>query len=187
MKKKIKGFTLVELIVVLAIIVVLAGVLIPSASYFIRQSKLKTANAQAKIVFNASLTVSQEFEAKNLNILDIKNGDGSIASLPASYDFSNISSYGVLDAIANELVERVNNKVMEVPESDRDVWAVRYEKKTGSLYPVLTGASYSSTDVDRYVGGYPVNTPSSGFSGTYQPLSSATLDYWLDYSSGVTP
>lgn len=57
MKKKVKGFTLVELIVVIAIIGVLASILVPSMMGFVRKSKYATANANAKEIFN-SLKVS---------------------------------------------------------------------------------------------------------------------------------
>lgn len=51
--KNRKGFTLVELVVVIAIIGVLAAILVPSMMDYVRKSKLKTANANAKIAYNA--------------------------------------------------------------------------------------------------------------------------------------
>lgn len=47
-----KGFTLVELVVVIAIIGALAAILIPTMMSYIRKAKLKGANSNAKIVFN---------------------------------------------------------------------------------------------------------------------------------------
>lgn len=52
MKNK-KGFTLVELVVVIAIIGVLAAILVPSMLNYVRKSKLKSANANAKTAYNA--------------------------------------------------------------------------------------------------------------------------------------
>ena len=47
MKRK-KGFTLIELIIVLAIIAVFSAVLVPSWMTYIRKTRLKTADGRAR-------------------------------------------------------------------------------------------------------------------------------------------
>lgn len=51
--KKTKGFTLVELVVVIAIVGVLASILVPTMLTYIRKAKLKSANTNAKTAYNA--------------------------------------------------------------------------------------------------------------------------------------
>lgn len=50
-KSNKKGFTLVELVVVIAIIGVLAAILIPTMMNYVKKSRMRTANSNAKLVF----------------------------------------------------------------------------------------------------------------------------------------
>lgn len=52
-----KGFTLIELIIVLAIMGILVGVLIPSWGYYVQRSRTRTQNSKAKAIFSAAQTV----------------------------------------------------------------------------------------------------------------------------------
>lgn len=61
-KSNKKGFTLVELVVVIAIIGVLAAILVPSMMGYVKKSRLKTANSNAKTAYNAVATWMADME-----------------------------------------------------------------------------------------------------------------------------
>ena len=79
MKKK--GFTLIELIVVIAIIGVLAAILVPAMLGYVKKSKVTTANTTAKSLYNAVNTSLVDLDTEDVNI---KAFDGVSSSMSAS-------------------------------------------------------------------------------------------------------
>ena len=62
--KGVKAFTLIELIVVIAIIGVLAAILVPSMIGYVEKSKLGTANSNAKLALENAAVYATECDAR---------------------------------------------------------------------------------------------------------------------------
>jgi type IV pilus assembly protein PilA len=132
LKRKVKGFTLIELIVVMGILAVLAGVLVPNMINSIRKAKVNTANANAKAIFNASQTIAQNYEFKRET--GIK---GTICSdLSGSVD----------DTLESEFTTKLKKYF---DEADRVAWKIYIDN-----YIVKTVVS-AERPSDIYVGKYP--------------------------------
>lgn len=67
-----KGFTLVELVVVIAIIGVLAAILVPSMMGYVKKARLKQVNGNAKVAYNVVVAVQGDCvtAGETFNIVD---------------------------------------------------------------------------------------------------------------------
>lgn len=84
MERKLKGFTIIELMVVIAIIAVLASIGVPAALTWVRDAKVRDANEEARLLYSAVQDYLTELEIKNV---DLKTGSTNDMILySCSYD-----------------------------------------------------------------------------------------------------
>lgn len=151
-----KGFTLMELVIVIAIIGILLSVMIPTWGYFITKSRERNANSKAKIIFTAAQTEVTRIAAKERTMKSdeafISNGefcfyshngvgqkcakDSGAAITPDKFAANNASFSRAINRIAGE-------------EGFYKVLVDNY---------IVQSVVYCSLESGRYKGTYPLTT-----------------------------
>lgn len=155
MKKSQKGFTLVELVVVIAIIGVLAAILVPSMLNYVKKSRLKTANSNAKTAYNALAENFADAETQGFPLSTVFNVTETPA--PASpEDAYKVTPKAIYEASkANAIADGGAKKVADaLAENGNEagcfavVGGITNGKKTYVLF-------WAKTKGDEMVGRYP--------------------------------
>lgn len=138
--KTTKGFTLIELIVVIAIIGVLAVILVPSMIGYVADSKLSTANSNAKLAFTCTATWTTNCEVHGSAIEDRVFETGSIETPVNVADV-------LYDGSDADIIRSLSAHMGGVPG------AGEVSGEFVGQFPKWT--HWRKTDYDRFIGSYP--------------------------------
>ncbi len=142
-----KGFTLVELVVVIAIIGVLAAILVPSMMGYVKKSRLKTANGNAKTAYNTAAGALADLETSGVQVtsLAISNVDCTKGGDPD--DIDNVKS----EEDGKKYVEEVVKQALGANGGDGGYVSVIGDTKANDVWY----AAWHRKENDKLVGRYP--------------------------------
>lgn len=116
--RRIKGFTLVELIVVIAIISILAGVMNLVTQSFVRNARLETANDNAHLVFTGFQNILTQCEIKqDQSLFNVDYSKGDLEHVVVTFQMTDLN-------VRDSLTVRCKYKgaAAEIIDSDTCIW-----------------------------------------------------------------
>lgn len=117
-KQKKKGFTIVELVIVIAVIAILAAVLIPTFSGLIKKANM---SADQQAVRQMNITLAAEGAVEKNDIFDVYNALGEMGMDAKDYKPLTEDTYFFWDAELDRVLHVDENKKVLYPEDYADL------------------------------------------------------------------
>jgi prepilin-type N-terminal cleavage/methylation domain-containing protein len=179
MKRKLKGFTLTELVIVLAIIGILAGIGIPNMLVMVRRAKFNAANTEARTIFKAAQTVMQGYEiSRNPKYSDDLYFEFSADPRSAAVQVREADDTTTVKASLDQI--DINAFVRDVRRYNEDLEQGYWRIKTNKY--LVQQVYWAEGRNDTFVGSFPVpnkDTTTGGISScTYAFAQTAVVAYY---------